>query len=1294
MDISEQKAAQSALEKSERLYRLLTENANDVIWSCDLNMTFQYVSPSVEKLLGWTPDEVIEGGVTMTLPPESLRLAAHNLRVVLDLNLSGRRVSDPVIFEIEQNRKDGTRVWMEVSARPFLDDEGRMAGISGVTRDISERKKAEKALLRAKQEWERTFDSVPDLIAIIDNRHRILRANRAMAERLGLTPGQCIGRTCYESIHGTNQPIVSCPHALSLADGQEHTAEVREERLGGDFLVSCTPLFDEKGVRVGSVHVARDITGKNRSEEALRESEEKFRGIFENTLIGIFQATLEGRFITANPALARIFGHESPEDMISSVTDIGRQIYAESTEREKVITGLKSSGHLEKFLIKARRKDGSDIWVALNARLVRDKAGAIQFIEGMLEDITTQKRGEEALAESDRFTKEIITHANEGVVVYDRELRYLVWNRFMENLTGLSSQDVLGHRAADLFPHLREQGIEQIIHQALHGETVSSADVPFHAPQTGKSGWVQSTFTPHVNTRGEIVGVIGIIRNVTERKMTEDSLRQSERRLELALKGSGLAFWDLNAQTGEAIVDERWAEILGYPISKLNSNLDAWRKSLHPDDLSRVTAELMEHLAGKRSDYCTEYRIRTRSGNWKWIYDSGKNYEWDDEGKPLRAAGTHLDITERKQAEEKIQESEECFRQLFDNMADCIAVYQAVDDGNDFLLVDINRQGQQLSKVSRGEAVGKRVTDVFPAVEKMGLLDVFRHVWRTGESRHHPSSLYEDERLQQWVENYVFKLPSGLIIALYSDTTEIHKAADALQESEVRYRMLFDSAGDAIIIHNAEARILAVNQLAVARFGYTQAELISMTINLVDSPSEGQHAPECIAQLMEEGCLTFETVHQRKDGSLIPTEVSARKIIWQGQPAMLSICRDITDRKRAEGERRELEGRLNRAEKMEALGMLAGGVAHDLNNAMGILVGYSELLLDDIDKSSPLRTHVEYIKQGGERAAAIVQDLLTMARRGVQTSEIVDLNSVIDEFQDSPEFEKICSFHPNVRVETVYSAGLLNIKGSPVHLRKTVMNLVSNAAEAMPARGLITISTSNEHLDRPIAGYDNVQEGDYVVLSVEDKGEGISASEVKRIFEPFYTKKILGRSGTGLGLAVVWGTVKDHNGYINVQSEEGKGTRFSLYFPVTREEATKERQTIPIADYMGKGESILVVDDVQGQRELAARMLTKLNYNVAVAASGEEAVEYLKTHNVDLVVLDMIMDPGMDGLDTYRAILEIHPKQKAIIVSGFSESDRVRNAQVLGAGAYVRKPYMQEVLGLAVNKEFNKKVLQ
>ncbi len=253
-----------------------------------------------------------------------------------------------------------------------------------------------------------------------------------------------------------------------------------------------------------------------------------------------------------------------------------------------------------------------------------------------------------------------------------------------------------------------------------------------------------------------------------------------------------------------------------------------------------------------------------------------------------------------------------------------------------------------------------------------------------------------------------------------------------------------------------------------------------------------------------------------------------------------------------------------------------------------------------------------------------------------------------------------------------------------------MFNLASNAFEAMPKGGDLTIKTTNRYLDKPIQGYDHIREGDYVVLSVSDTGEGISAADLKRIFEPFYTKKIMGRSGTGLGLAVVWGTVKDHNGYIDVQSEEGKGTGFTLYLPVAREEITTEASSVLMAEYLGRGEVILVVDDVKGQRDLAAAMLRKLNYRVASASSGEAAIEYLREQEVDLLVLDMIMEPGLDGLDTYKRILEIHPQQKAIIASGFSESDRVTAAQAWGAGEYVKKPYVLEKLGLAVRKELDK----
>ncbi|HOW57918.1 MAG TPA: ATP-binding protein, partial [Smithellaceae bacterium] len=401
-------------------------------------------------------------------------------------------------------------------------------------------------------------------------------------------------------------------------------------------------------------------------------------------------------------------------------------------------------------------------------------------------------------------------------------------------------------------------------------------------------------------------------------------------------------------------------------------------------------------------------------------------------------------------------------------------------------------------------------------------------------------------------------------------------------------------------------------------------------------------------------------------------------------------CVDITWRKEAEEERRRLEELLRRSEKMEALGKLAGGVAHDLNNILGVLVGYSELLLMEISELHPLRRHVDNILKSGERAAAIIQDLLTLARRGVALSEVVNLNKIILEYFQTPEFESLRSYHDRVKIETRLADDLLNTSGSPVHLIKSLMNLITNAAESVSGSGKITITTENIYLDKPVSGYEEMKAGEYVLLKVTDTGKGIAAKDISKIFEPFYTKKVMGRSGTGLGLAVVWGTVKDHNGYIDVQSRENQGSTFSIYLPATRESEAGDKQRISSETYRGKGEAILIVDDVQEQRELATQMLQKLGYRTHSLSSGEEAVEYMSNHDVALVVLDMIMEPGIDGLETYQQICAVKARQKAIIVSGFSESERVREAQKLGAGVYVRKPYIMEKIGLAIRQELDK----
>ncbi len=378
------------------------------------------------------------------------------------------------------------------------------------------------------------------------------------------------------------------------------------------------------------------------------------------------------------------------------------------------------------------------------------------------------------------------------------------------------------------------------------------------------------------------------------------------------------------------------------------------------------------------------------------------------------------------------------------------------------------------------------------------------------------------------------------------------------------------------------------------------------------------------------------------------------------------------------------ERHLQQAQKMEAIGTLAGGVAHDLNNVLVGIVGYPDLLLMQLPKDSPLRRPIEIMKETGIKAAAIVDDLLTLARRGVPANEAVNLNDVIFEYLEGPMHEKLQKDHPRVEVSVDLDSDILSIWGSPVHLLKTTMNLVSNAFEAMPEGGTINIVTKNRYMQGTGKDLEGIAEGDYVVLQVSDSGEGIPSEDIERIFEPFYTRKIMGKSGTGLGMTVVWGTVKDHKGHIDVKSTVGEGTTFTLYFPGKRQPAGSGRRNPDIREYMGRGESILVVDDVKQQRDIASLILTELGYSVSAISSGEGAVEYMKSNSADLLILDMIMDPGIDGLETYRRILEFHPGQKAIIASGFADMERVEKARKLGAGPNLKKPYTLEKLCIAV----------
>lgn len=529
---------------------------------------------------------------------------------------------------------------------------------------------------------------------------------------------------------------------------------------------------------------------------------------------------------------------------------------------------------------------------------------------------------------------------------------------------------------------------------------------------------------------------------------------------------------------------------------------------------------------------------------------------------------------------------------------------------------------------------------------------------------------------------------------LVQEIEERNHAYQALRESEEKLHDIFENVSDALFSHDLQGNFLETNLGMKRLLGYKDDEVLPAGLNLKDLaperyvPALDEYLEDVKKKDKSEGMMRVLT----RDGRECLVEYKNSLIRDAGGKAVgiRGSARDVTEKFLNEKEKSKLQEQLQQAKKMEALGTLAGGVAHDLNNILSGIVSYPELLLMEVPETSPLRKPLLTIQKSGEKAASIVQDLLTLARRGVAVSEPIEFNSIIREYLKSPEYQKILLLHPDVEVVTDLDVELHCITGSPVHVAKTIMNLVTNAIESMPQGGRVSITTANAVLHDPMKGFDAFREGRYVVLQVADNGVGMSEKDRERIFDPFYTKKVMGRSGTGLGLTVVWGTVKDMGGHIDVQSTAGNGSTFTLYFPAGDDVRVEKEASPERPDLTGNGEKVLVVDDSAEQREIAARMLKMLGYTVVSVPSGESAVEYLEKNTTDLVLLDMIMSPGIDGLETYKQILKLHPEQKAIIASGYSETDSVREAQKLGAGAYIRKPYLMEKMGQALKNELGR----
>ncbi|SDP53014.1 hybrid sensor histidine kinase/response regulator [Desulforhopalus singaporensis] len=511
-----------------------------------------------------------------------------------------------------------------------------------------------------------------------------------------------------------------------------------------------------------------------------------------------------------------------------------------------------------------------------------------------------------------------------------------------------------------------------------------------------------------------------------------------------------------------------------------------------------------------------------------------------------------------------------------------------------------------------------------------------------------------------------------------------------LRRTRKRFQDLINMLPEMVLETDTDGFIIYGNDTARTNLKLTPGEFFDF-LDFIDAKNRAQVQQEFQKSLEGSNSHLLECNMVVKNGKMIPVLLRISPVHRDDEVSgTLMIAIDIT-------RHREMEKQLQQDQKMKTIGIMAGGVAHDLNNILSGIISYPEFLLLDLEKNSEMRKPLEAIRQAGLDAARVVSDLLTVARGTAVDTETTNLNDLIVHYLDSPDFKQLTQQYPHITVTTFLAEKLPSVDCSPIHIRKCLMNLIRNGFEAISSEGTIEIRTAQSPAlpDSCVSATttscilsQSPPHDDYVRISICDTGIGIDPQEIEQIFEPFYSKKVMGRSGSGLGLTVVRNTVCEHGGSINVRSGNDK-TCFDIYFPGIESMVPSRTEQKNWREFLGHGQTVLVIDDEYRQRIIAQKLLETLNYKVVTVSSGENAVEYLKNNPTELLLLDMIMSPGLNGRRTYEQILKHHPDQRAVIVSGYAEDDDVEATLKMGASSFVAKPYTLERLGSAIYNTIN-----
>ena len=1277
-DVTERKRAAAALEESEASFKSLFDTANDAILVMNESV-FLACNRRAEILFGCGNDDILDRSPVAFSPsvqPDG-RASLEKAGEYIAAAIAGK----PQYFEWKHIRADGTPFDAEVSLNK-VDFRGAVQ-IQATVRDVTERMRAEEALRESNEKFHQLADNISDAFWI---------RSLDMSEVLYISPAfeEIWGRpvkTAYEEPHKWIELIlpedrehvrlafvalteektrVDIEYRIMRSDG-----EIRWVRLRG-FEVK-----DEKGVVIRYAGIVTDISESKRAANEIELMLQRLNDAQRMGKIGDWTWDMATGAITWSKEVFEISERDPLLGPPRDYEEYVRPYDAASREliAEKVAKAIET-GEAQEYEL-ALRPDGKHIvYVQAMCEARRDDSGKVFALSGTIQDISARKLAELALKESESRYHSLFENMLEGYAYCDtifegdqlQDFVYVEVNGAFETLTGL--KNVVGKKVSEILPGIRQadRGLFEIYGRvALTGNPEK-----FETYLETLGFWL--SITVYSSDREHFVAVFD---NITERKLASAQLHESRQRLELATDSAGIGIWDWDVVADTLVWDKKVFELYGIAEPDFSRAYSAWKNGIYPEDLERADASTAACLRNG-ADFHIEFRVLWPNGEVHNIESRAVVIRALD-GSAQRMIGVNYDISDRNRANQALQESEDRYRTLFETSPDGVAMF----DLNMNVLVANTRSAEIFGYSSAAEMIDKNGFDLiaprfldraaknFNAIRELGKLAPIESLGIRADG-----SEFAVEFSATLVRNSD-QQPTA-VLGVVRDITERKQSEEKLIRSESNlaksqeiahlgsWEMDIPDSGD---VNLGELRW---SDEVFRIFGYTPGEIEvnnGAFFNAVH-PGDLASVTEAMAEALRDG-KDFRIDHRilLPDGSERSVHEHSEIIVDERSGKAIRIIgtiQDVTSEK-------QLEEQLRHSQKMEAVGVLAGGIAHDFNNLLTAINGYGDLTLRKMPPDDPLRGNVQEIRNAGERAAALTEQLLSFSRKNVLQPKVHNLNPLLTEIEKM--LRRIV--RENIELRTVLDPELGNINADPGQIEQVIMNLAVNARDAMPNGGTLTIETQNIYLDNNyVSQHIAITPGRFVKMTVTDNGEGMDEKTQRRAFEPFFSTKEVGK-GTGLGLSTVFGIVKQSGGDIMVYSEVGHGTSFKIYLPRVDDavetpiwiEETEEES------YSGS-ETILLVEDEAIVRTLVRDVLKSNGYHVLETASGPEALSVCATYSepIHLLLTDVIM-PKMSGSELGVRVAEERPEIKVLFMSGYTD-DAISEGGLLDRGtAFIEKPF-------------------